>query len=108
MHIKDRAKLQQRLVSNNVDDVTTALLEITYHVGDQQWIEKTLLTAIGHENQQVRGLAITCLGHCARIFGGLQTPSILSTLITIRDDEKDPCSGRADDALDDIALFSTR
>ena len=51
----------------------------------------------------IRGLAATCLGHVARRFGTIQPESV--ALLRLLSADAD-IGGRADDALDDVAMFA--
>ncbi len=56
-----------------------------------------------HYDVEVRGTAVTCLGHLARLHRDLDLPLVLPTLQALRSDPG--MGGRAEDALDDIRTF---
>ncbi|MDE5687611.1 MAG: hypothetical protein K2I18_03175, partial [Paramuribaculum sp.] len=52
---------------------------------------------------ELRGLAITCLGHLARIHGKINHKNVLTALTSVIDNAE--LSGRAADAMSDIEMF---
>ncbi|MGC4811181.1 hypothetical protein ACLQ29_11700 [Micromonospora sp. DT228] len=81
-----------------------ALLALAYYDPDRSWVEALLRAAIEPGNEwQIRRLAVTCLGHVARIHGAIDIKSVavLEQLLTdLR------LSGTAEDALGDIESFA--
>ena len=59
------------------------------------------------EDEDVAGLAVTGLGHLARLHGELDLDVVLPVLHELRD-TPGPLAGRAEDALDDIEGFLGR
>lgn len=52
----------------------------------------------------MRGLAIICLGHLARIHGKIDSKKVLTALTSVMDNAE--LSGRAEDAMSDIEMFA--
>jgi len=59
------------------------------------------------EDDDVAGLAVTGLGHLARLHGELDLDVVLPLLHELRD-TPGPLAGRAEDALEDIETFLGR
>jgi hypothetical protein len=91
------------LASGMPDKICDALIRITYHHPDWRWVQDVCLVFASHSNPQISGLAVTCLGHLARIHGVLEVEKVLTTLRKLRGDPK--ISGRVADALDDIKTY---
>lgn len=81
-----------------------ALLSLTYHAPDRRWLEARLLEVIDSNlDIQVRQLAVTCLGHAARIHGA--TSDAVS--LKLQELRKNPqVAGLAEDALSDIGTYA--
>jgi hypothetical protein len=80
-----------------------ALLSLTYYEKDRDWLQKLLMDlSSSASDPQMRRLAITCLGHVARLDGAIldSVPQLLRGL------QSDPdLGGTAEDALGDVASF---
>jgi hypothetical protein len=100
-----RAQMLADLNSGNTEKATDALLSLTLNDPDRVWVERLLLQQLDPgRDVQIRSLALTCLGHLARIHG-----TISKELVVPRLDElaRDPLlGGIAEDALADIRRFA--
>jgi hypothetical protein len=85
-----------------------ALLSITYHDPDRCWVEDLLLAVVagGTMQLQVRSLAVTCLGHLARIHREISQHVVLPALHGLKQDPA--LGGVAQDAWDDIESYVRR
>jgi hypothetical protein len=59
----------EKLNSKDTHSLTRTMLEIAFNFNDLNWNEDVFIKMLNHENEDVVGLAITCLGHLARIHG---------------------------------------
>lgn len=90
----------------DIANATDALLALTYNDPDRVWVERLLLDLLADESAEVqlRSLAVTCLGHLARIHRAVSRHSVVPVL---RDLTKSPVfGGLAVDAMDDIETFT--
>ncbi|MFJ1760392.1 hypothetical protein ACIOD2_08755 [Amycolatopsis sp. NPDC088138] len=87
----------------SVADATDALLALTYNEPDRRWLQGFLLECLEPEVEgQVRALAVTCVGHVARLDHEVG-PALLGRL---RELEEDPVlAGIVEDAFSDIQSF---
>ena len=111
MHYKEilpvsRQDAEAAFATENPDMICDALVRITYHDPDWRWVQEHCLAFTRHLHADIRGLAVTCLGHLARLHGILDTPRVLPVLESLRRDLD--VAGRVEDALDDIHLFLRR
>lgn len=90
--------------SHEPDVISNALLYITFNIDDVDWIEDCCLSLIDSENYDISGLAITCLGHTARIHSKINKQKVIPVLIDKRQDHN--LAGRIEDTLDDIEVFA--
>jgi hypothetical protein len=100
----DREEAAEAFSSDDVDKICDALVRLTFHDRDWNWVQGVCLTFGRHPDPQVRGLAATCLGHLARIHGTLDVDSAVRLLEDLRRDPE--VRGRAEDALDDIRQYA--
>jgi len=82
-----------------------AMLSLTYHDPDRLWVEAFLVAAVDSEmDVQIRRLAVTCLGHVARIHGAIGPDSVAALRRALQDPE---LSGVAEDAIGDVESFAS-
>ncbi|MBF7996281.1 hypothetical protein [Rahnella laticis] len=90
--------------SHALDVISNALLYITFNINDVDWVEDCCLSLIDSDNEDISGLAITCLGHVARIHSKINKQKVIPALISKRHNHN--LAGRVEDALDDINMFA--
>jgi hypothetical protein len=95
---------KEKLESNDSTCINDALIRLTYHDSDWQWVQDQCLQLIHHSDPAVRGLAVSCLGHLARIHKTIDTAKVLPVLNSLLDNPE--LGGRAEDAIDDIEMFA--
>ncbi|MGY2442962.1 hypothetical protein [Pseudomonas sp. 58(2021)] len=99
-----KKELEIMLRSNDSDVVIDALLYLCFNINDPEWIQAKCIEAIeGAGNDDIKGLAITCIGHVARIHSDIDRSLVVPILRSRLTD--DTLSGRAQDALDDIDMY---
>jgi hypothetical protein len=87
----------------NADALIDALLSVTFHDEDWQWVESYCLKFLESSDEDVRATAATCLGHLARIHGTIDVAVVVPALEAHLSDPS--VTGRVSDALDDIRMF---
>jgi hypothetical protein len=103
--LKWRSDEVEKVTRGDVAIATDALLNLTYNEGDRRWLQAFLIECIEADlDDQVRALAITCIGHIARIDRWVD-PVLVGKLHGLEGDSK--FAGIAEDALDDIASFAS-
>ncbi len=76
---------------------------LCFNVNDPEWVQKKCIEVIsGKDNDDVKGIAITGLGHVARIHGSIDRERVMPVLLACMKDVN--LSGRAQDARDDIDI----
>lgn len=98
-----REEAAEAFKSTDVERITDALIGLTYHDPDGRWVQDRCLELLDYPDNDVGGLAATCLGHLARIHRDLDRDRGLSALEELRDDAE--IGGRVRDALSDIAIY---
>lgn len=100
----DRETLAAAIDGGDGQTIAQALLGVTYNDPDPEWVQDMCLHLIAdHPDTGVRAIAITCLGHLARIHGRLDVGKVRPVLSALRADPD--LGGRAEDALDDVDRF---
>jgi hypothetical protein len=101
-----RTEAERLLSSDDAGDVCRALVSLALYEEDWSWVE-TLCVQMAHDpRSQVRGCAVTGIGHLARIHGVLHLQMVVPLLEALAADPK--IGGRAEDALSDIRMFAVR
>ena len=98
-----RKEAEVILASGSENQVIEALLSIAFHDPDRRWVEEQCLRFARHPSGAIRGTAVGCLGHSARIHGALDTQAVVPLLKDLSADAE--IRGRVEDALDDIAMY---
>ncbi len=101
----ERLSLVGLVRDGDTAQATDALLELTYNESDRSWLQTFLLECLESEvDGQVRALAVTCVGHVARLDHKI-SPALVMRLNELRDDSV--LGGIVEDALDDITSFAS-
>lgn len=97
------SKLVELVRSGDVADATDALLDLTNNEPDRTWFQGFLLECLEPAvTGQVRALAVTCVGHVARLDHEVG-PALVRRLHELAEDPL--LGGIVEDALGDIASF---
>ncbi|MDN7908561.1 hypothetical protein QZM18_31220 [Burkholderia diffusa] len=100
----DRKKLEELLQSSDIAAATETLMYICFNIDDADWVQDKCVEIIERRGDlNLIKLAITCIGHVARIHSFINKAKVMPVLERCL---KDPAlSGRAEDALQDIEIF---
>lgn len=90
--------------STDIKIISDTLLYVTFNVDDVDWIEDCCLSLINCDNDDISGLAITCLGHVARIHSKINKEKVIPVLMNKKSNHN--LIGRIEDAMDDINMFA--
>ena len=103
----NKQKLEAMLRSEDMTVATDALLYLCFNIDDPEWIQVKFIDVIEkHRNDDVRGLAMTCIGHIARMHKVIDKSLVIPVLFEKL--KHSTLSGRAQDAIDDIDVFINR
>lgn len=92
------------LCDEDVDFCCRLLLKITFDCDDWEWIQNVCIDIINsNKEKNICGLAVTCIGHLARIHGKIEKERIFELFNQQKDNPY--ISGRIEDAIDDINRF---
>jgi hypothetical protein len=103
---KEYRQLEQALKEKDINKATSTMLYLCFNIDDINWLEDRYIALLEHENDDVSGLAATCLGHIARIHGEINQEKVLPVLQEKLKDAR--LVGRVQDALDDISIFCNK
>lgn len=91
---------------HNSDTIRDALVRIAFHDPDWKWAQMQCLKFLNFPDKSVRQVAITCLGHIARIHRTLDIDRVIPVLEALLSDPD--LAGVAKDGLDDIKQFTNQ
>ncbi|MFK0314449.1 hypothetical protein ACIQUF_24870 [Pseudomonas sp. NPDC090233] len=98
------ATLEEQLRSDDKEMIISALLYGCYNVQSPRWIQEQCVALIDNDkNLDIQGLAVTCLGHVARMHKAVDWQLIMLYLQCAFQNPE--LTGRAQDALGDIETF---
>jgi hypothetical protein len=99
-----RQEAESAFSSGSPEQIADALVRVAFNDPDWRWVQEKCLTFLDNPTSDVRRLAVTCLGHLARIHGEIDRERVLPLLNILRKD--DEVSGTVEDTLEDIEAFT--
>lgn len=99
-----RSEAVAALSSGDLNKVREALVSIAFHDPDFEWAQAQCLDFCANPDPEVRGVAVVCLGHIARIHGRIDMEKVGPVLKKLASDSQ--LVGIVQDALDDIRQFA--
>lgn len=100
---KSKKELEEMFNSSDENLSTNALLYVVFNVNDFNWVQNMCLKLIDSKSKTMCLLAITCLGHIARIYGKIDGNVVyILKKLSKGNGEK---AGIAEQALGDIKMF---
>jgi len=100
-----RPAITRILSSGTPDEIENALVAIALHEEDFEFALATVLKCAASSEEAIRGTAILCLGHLARIHGRLPDQPVIELVRQALRDTSEYVRGQAENAVDDIELF---
>lgn len=101
-----RVAIKEAIDGKNIEEATEALLSIAYNDPDREWVERVITGCLDAKYDiQIRALAITCLGHVARIHRRIDANLVLPVLESLLQERE--LAGIVEDALADINQFAS-
>lgn len=100
-----RDDAETTLTSPDAYLVTEAILRLALHDPDGRWVTDRALELLRNPDADIRAAAATALGHIARIHRTIDTERVIPALHHLTNNPA--TAGQAQDALDDIAMFTT-
>ncbi|WP_370470384.1 hypothetical protein [Snodgrassella alvi] len=99
-----KENIEKILKSKNVKKITETLLYLTFNIEDFDWVQNTMLRMISNPDENISRLAITCLGHLARIYSKIDREKVIPCLKLKAKDKL--FVGQVEDTLNDINMFA--
>ena len=103
-HPISREEAEAAFASDDPERIARVLVNVAFHDADWRWVQERCLGFVRDDVAAVRQIAVTCLGHLARIHRQLDLERVLPALDEL---SRDPAV-QIDDALDDIQMFIGR
>jgi len=83
------------------------LLSLALYADDWKFAQDICTKYSRHKDENVRGIAILCFGHIARLHRKLDLDMVLPIIKEATNDQSPFVRGHAESALDDIEIFIT-
>jgi len=99
----NRQDAEKAFSTTDVKSICEALVSVAFNDSDWKWVQNKCLEFLSKGSPEVRGVAVTCLGHIARIHRQLDKEKVFNALRRYLDDSS--ISGQVEDTLDDIDMF---
>ncbi|WP_046226131.1 CPCC family cysteine-rich protein [Paenibacillus dauci] len=104
-NIEKHQKVIHLINSDNPDTVVDGLLSLALNADDGAFAENMMTRYSQHDNENIRGIAILCFGHIARIHGVVHKERIIPLIQNALHDESSFVRGHAESAMEDIDRF---
>jgi hypothetical protein len=98
-----RQEAERIFQEGDVEESVYALLRLTLYDSDWQWVQSRCIEFLKGSNHDLQAIAITCIGHLARIHHTIDLDKVAPLFEEISSDPE--LQGRISDAMDDIAMF---
>ncbi len=98
-----REEISQFFSSNKKNEICDALISMAFYDKDWKWSQDQCLHFLSHPDADVKGVAVSCLGHIARIHRQLDREVVEKALKEHLHDKI--ISDRVNDALEDIETY---
>lgn len=102
----DRAEAARRLATGAPQAISETLVALALSGDALSYAQAQCLSFLRHADEGVRGTAVLCLGHLARLHGTLHLDLVLPLLDELAAWDP-PLRGRIADARDDIDQYAT-
>jgi hypothetical protein len=103
-HPISREEAEAAFASDDSERIAFALVNAAFHDADWRWVQERCLGFARDDVAAVRQIAVTCLGHVARVHRRLDLERVLPALDELSGDPQ----VQVGDALDDIRMFVGR
>ena len=104
--IKNNENNHFQLIKSGIkENVIQGLLGLSLYGENFDLIQETLVEYSGNSDENIRGIAILCFGHIARIYGRINTELVLPIVQKGLKDKNSFVRGHSHSALDDIEFF---
>jgi hypothetical protein len=100
-----REVAESAFASGEAKEIAFALVNVAFHDPDWRWVQDTCLNFTQSHDAGVRQIAVTCLGHVARIHRNLDLDKTAPVLHKLMHDPELYVRGSTEDAIDDIQRF---
>jgi hypothetical protein len=101
---RSRSELERAFERGDENTLVHTILSAAYHDPEWKWVQEHRLRYLDHPSPSVRAIAVTCLGHLARIHRQLDVAIVMPRLVALRDSDTE-LAGQAEDAISDINTY---
>ena len=102
--LTDRVTFLKTLQGSDLEAICSQMIGFTEYEADWKQAQNTILMCLRDPRPEVSALAVTCLGHIARIHGKIDKEIVKQQLASMY--IQNDMQGRIEDALDDINSFA--
>lgn len=91
--------------SEESDTKVKGLISLAYSADDRDFAQELMVRYSQHSNENIRGIAILCFGHIARIHRKINKKLVMPIILDGLNDKSQFVRGHSQSALDDINMF---
>lgn len=99
----DKSEFLKIVASGVIALICDAIVRAAHFINDYDWLIQQYKLLLKHQDIDVRGVTVTCIGHLARLNEHAKRDELLSILEPLLSDSD--LAGRAEDAIDDVNTF---
>jgi len=93
------------LTNGTTDEKIIALLSLALYDNDSKWVETICADYLNDNNPSLRGIAVQCFGHLARIHRVIHDTVIIDKIYQLSNDDNQTVRGQAEGAISDFRIF---
>lgn len=86
-NIEKNQEILNLINSDNPDTIVKGLLTLALNADDGEFVQELMVRYTQHKNEYIRGIAILCFGHIARIHGAVNKELIIPLINDALNDE---------------------
>ncbi len=104
-NIENNKEIFKRINSGDTENVINGFLELAVSTDDPDFVQEILVMYSEHEDAKIRGTAIFCLGHIAKVYKKINKELVLLIINQGFQDESSFVREQSRLALDDINFY---
>lgn len=101
-----RKKAESIFELGDSKEICANLVSLALNDTHWKWVQQKCIDYSDDPDPEVRGVAVTCLGHIARLHRELDVDVVVPVIQRLMHDPE--VAGRAKDAWDDLSLYLTK
>jgi hypothetical protein len=100
-----KAQAESLLKKDHCETICRTLVRVALFETNRRWAQSQCLRFASHKDSFVRGVAVTCLGHLARIHKVIDEDEVMPVVRKLLQDCDPQTRGKAEDTISDFSIY---